>query len=446
MSEEKKVSRRGWIKYAGAGVVVVAAAAGAGYYATQPKPTPTTPTPTTPTPTPTPSPGGKKLKVRVGGTKPLTGLMTVWGRDEYNGLKLWAEKWVNAQGGIKGGDGNTYEVELIIYSDESKPENVSRLYEKLITEDKVDFLMGPVWAPLSMATVAAVEKYKKLEIWGTAAFDPDLYKDWKYSVHVITNGPDYMANELDLILAECVPKDPEAKNVAIIHGDALFEKVFGSYGYKYAKEHGFNVVYYEQYTTPPTDLTPILTRVKAAKPAILLAGEGGLAGSQLLTRQCVEIGLDLKLLCPGTPAIFKEYYDALGKYAEETIVISQWEPGVRYKATYGPDHDWFVSNYEKEFKLPPTYASGIGFAQGLVLQAAMEKSKDPLNSDAVREAVNTVEFTGFHGKFKIDPKTGWQIGHKMAVLQWQNGVKVPLWPPEVAIGKLRYPMKKWTER
>ncbi|MEM2106494.1 MAG: hypothetical protein QXV46_01625, partial [Candidatus Bathyarchaeia archaeon] len=56
---EGKVSRRGWIKYAGAGVVVVAAAAGAGYYATQPKPTPTptvtTPTPTTPTPTPTPT-------------------------------------------------------------------------------------------------------------------------------------------------------------------------------------------------------------------------------------------------------------------------------------------------------------------------------------------------------------------------------------------------------
>ncbi|MGQ9543508.1 MAG: ABC transporter substrate-binding protein [Candidatus Bathyarchaeia archaeon] len=66
MSEERKVSRRGWIKYAGAGVVVVAAAAaGAGYYATQPTPKPTTPTPTptTPTPTPTTTPTAKVLKV-----------------------------------------------------------------------------------------------------------------------------------------------------------------------------------------------------------------------------------------------------------------------------------------------------------------------------------------------------------------------------------------------
>ncbi|MBS7626169.1 extracellular solute-binding protein [Candidatus Bathyarchaeota archaeon] len=53
----EKVSRRKWVKYAGAGVVV-AAIAGAGYYATQPKPVTITPTatPTTPTATPTPTP------------------------------------------------------------------------------------------------------------------------------------------------------------------------------------------------------------------------------------------------------------------------------------------------------------------------------------------------------------------------------------------------------
>ena len=99
----------------------------------------------------TPSPGGQKLKVKVGGTKPLTGSAALIGIDENRGLEIWAKRWVNDQGGIKAGDGNTYEVELIIYNDESKPENVSRFYEKLINEDKVDFLMGPVWAPLGQA-------------------------------------------------------------------------------------------------------------------------------------------------------------------------------------------------------------------------------------------------------------------------------------------------------
>ncbi|MEM2865345.1 MAG: extracellular solute-binding protein [Candidatus Bathyarchaeia archaeon] len=57
MSEEKKVSRRRYVAYAGAGVVIVAAAAAGGYYATRkPTPTPTPTVPATPTPTPTPKP------------------------------------------------------------------------------------------------------------------------------------------------------------------------------------------------------------------------------------------------------------------------------------------------------------------------------------------------------------------------------------------------------
>ncbi|MEM3382287.1 MAG: extracellular solute-binding protein [Candidatus Bathyarchaeia archaeon] len=66
---EKSISRRSWVKYAGAGVVAVAVAGG-GYYLYQTsKPTPT-PSPTTPTPTPTPTPTKKPyegITIRVSG-------------------------------------------------------------------------------------------------------------------------------------------------------------------------------------------------------------------------------------------------------------------------------------------------------------------------------------------------------------------------------------------
>ena len=150
---EEKLSRRKYLKYAGAAVAVGAVAA-AGYGISQyyPQPTPTTTTPT----------AGKK-KVKIGGTKPFVGKDALAGISEGNANKLWA-KMVNEAGGIKAGDGNTYEVELTLYNDEQKPENVPRLYEKLITEDEVDFLFGPVWGPLGMATVPIVEKYKKFEV------------------------------------------------------------------------------------------------------------------------------------------------------------------------------------------------------------------------------------------------------------------------------------------
>jgi branched-chain amino acid transport system substrate-binding protein len=443
MSEEKKVSRRGWIKYAGAGVVVVAAAAGAGYYATQPKPTPTTPTPTTPTPTP--SPGGKKLKVKIGGTKPFTGPDALIGKSEGDGNRLWV-KHVNEAGGIKGGDGNIYEVELILYNDEQKPENVPRLYEKLIVEDKVDFLFGPVWGPLGMATVPVVEKYKKFEVYGTCAFDPKAYKDWRYIVHTITNGPEYMANIIDMIITRILPNDPEAKKLAITHGDDAFRATAGSYGYEYAKKSGkFDIVFYESYSISATDLTPMLTKVKAAKPTIYL-NAGVYTDAVMLIRQMKELDLNVKLVWAGTGTVFPRFYEELGKLAEGTVTCTQWEKGMVFKPDFGPTHDQFLSAFEKEYNYTPDYHAATGYQQGLILQRAMELSKDPLNSDAVRKAAGEMEFTSFYGKYKVDPITGWQIGHKMGVVQWQNGQKVVVWPMEANPKDLVYPMKKWSEK
>ncbi|MEM4250772.1 MAG: hypothetical protein QW828_02950 [Candidatus Bathyarchaeia archaeon] len=76
----------------------------------------------------------------------------------------------------------------------------------------------------------------------------------------------------------------------------------------------------------------------------------------------------------------------------------------------------------------------------------MELCKDPLNSDAIRRTAGELEMTTFYGKYKIDPVTGWQVGHKMGVIQWQNGQKIVVWPPEASPKELWYPMKKWSER
>jgi branched-chain amino acid transport system substrate-binding protein len=447
---EGKISRRKYLKYAGAAVAAGAAAI-AGYGASQYYGKPVTSPPTTsstttaPTPTPTSSSGGQKLKVKIGGTKPLTSIQALQGIDENRGLEIWAKRWVNDQGGIKAGDGNTYEVELTIYNDESKPENVSRFYEKLINEDKVDFLMGPIWATLGQATVAVVEKYKKLEIYGNAAFDPAQWHDWKYVMMVITNGPDYLNILTDMIINKVLPQDPDAKDIAIVHTDDAFGNVAGSWGYQYAKKQPqLNVVYYDKVSFDSQDFTPVLTKVKAAKPSILLFEAGSKA--PLVAKNVREIGLDLKMLYCGTYSVFQQYYDGLGpKYGENLISITQWVPGEKYPSNYGPTEDWFVSTFNKDYNgAMPQYTAGTGFTQGLILQAAMEKCSKPLDSDAMRQVVGNVSFTGFFGDIAFDPVTGWQTGHKMSALQWQDGKPVCVYPDKVAKAPLRYPMTKWS--
>ncbi len=435
---EGKISRRKYLKYAGAAVAAGAVAA-AGYGISQYyRPSGTT----TPSQT-TPASGGKR-KVRVGGTKPLTGAAALNGIDENRGLEIWAKRWVNDQGGIKAGDGNTYEVELIMYNDESKPENVSKFFEKLINEDKVDFLMGPVWAPLGQATVSAVEKYKKLEFYGTATFDPAQWKDWKYVVMVCSNGSEYLQILSEMIMDKILPKDPDAKNIAIVHTDDAFGNIAGTWGYEWIKKQPqLNVVYYDKVSFDSQDFTPVLTKVKDAKPSILLFEAG--VKAPLAAKGVRELGIDLQLFYPGTYGVYQQFYDGLGpKYGENVVSITQWVPGENYPSDYGPNEDWFVSTYKKDYNANPGYPAGIGFTQGLVLQAAMEKCAKPLDSDAVRAAANSVKFTGFYGDFQIDPVKGWQTGHKMSALQWQDGKPVCVYPDKVAKAPLRYPMAKWS--
>jgi branched-chain amino acid transport system substrate-binding protein len=433
------MSRRKCLKYAGA-VVAVGAVAAAGYGISQYyRP----PAPTTSLTTTTSTSGGKK-EVKIGGTKPLTGQETLNGISEKQGNELWA-KMVNEAGGIKAGDGNTYEVELVLYNDESKPENVPRLYEKLIVEDKADFLFGPVWGPLGVATVPMVEKYKKLEIFGTCSFNPKDYKDWKYVIHTITNGPGYMPTILDMIWDDILPKDPDAKNIAITHGDDVFRMTAGTYGKAYAEKKGFNIVFYDSYSAQATDLTPLLTKAKATNPTILLNG-GSYGDAVLMVKQMKELDFNIKLIWSGTGTVFTKYHEALGKLAEGNVSCTQWEKGMVFRQEFGPSHDEFIAAYQNQYNDLPEYTAATGFQQGLVLQRAMELSKNPLDSDSVRKAAGELEMTTFYGKFKVDPVTGWQTGHKMGVIQWQNAKKIVIWPPEANPQEMWYPMKKWSER
>jgi branched-chain amino acid transport system substrate-binding protein len=445
---EDKINRRKYLKYAGAAVAAGAvAAAGYGisqYY--QPTTPTTTTAPTTHGPT-TPSEGKKKVK--IGTTKPLTGAEAVLGRNELEGEELWV-KMVNEAGGIKAGDGNTYEVELIYYNDEDIPENVGRLFEKLIVEDKVDYLFGPIYGPLGMATVPVVMRYEKLEFYGTASYDPNQWQDQfgEYVVHVCTNGNAYLRSMIDMITDHIVPDiDPDANNIAIIHGDDIFRNTAGVGGYEYALDKGVNVVVYEKYHTGATDLSPILSKIKAANPevSILLTG-GAYPDAILITKQLKELDINLKLFFPGTGTVTPEWYEAVKPYGDYVLTITQWEPGVKYPVDYGPSHDEYVSRYTQEYGRAPEYCSAIGYTQGLAIQMAMEKCSDPLNPRALRETVRKeVEFTGFYGHFKTD-ENGIQVGHKVAVMQWQNGKKMCVWPPNVANSDLLYPMPKWSER
>ncbi|MCC6019409.1 MAG: amino acid ABC transporter substrate-binding protein [Candidatus Verstraetearchaeota archaeon] len=373
--------------------------------------------------------------IKIGCTSSLTGKLAVEGTRQINGLILWVE-WVNSRGGIKVGD-KYYNVTLVYYDDQSSKDLVITLYEKLVTEDKVDFLISPYSSGLAFTASAIAEKYRKVMVVTGAASDSIFQQGYKYIVQTYTPGSLYLRSSIDLVLK----KDPKAKKVAIPYEDELFSATAALGAKKYAEEKGLEVVYFDKYPSGATDLSPLLTKIKALGPDIIVGG-GHFADGVLLAKQLKELGINVKLVSILVAPPEDKFYEALKETANYIMGPSQWEPDVKYSVNYGPTVEEFIKMYEARWKERPTYHSAGGFVAGLYLQAALEKA-GTLESSKVREAFNTLELKTFYGFLKIDPATGLQIGHEMVLVQWIDGKKYTVWPPEAATREPVYPKPPW---
>ena len=95
---------------------------------------------------------------RVGFTVPLTGAFGKDGSLVKDAYVFWKEA-VNGQGGIEV-QGKRHPVELFFYDDKSEPQTSAKLVEKLITEDRVDLLLGGFGSSQIMAASAVSEKFR----------------------------------------------------------------------------------------------------------------------------------------------------------------------------------------------------------------------------------------------------------------------------------------------
>src|SRR5262245_31718652 len=96
-------------------------------------------------------------EIRVGATVAVTGPASAEVGHFKKMMELWAET-INAQGGVMLKEyGKKLPIKMIVYDDTSKPPDAVRLYEKLVTEDKVHVLLGPYSSPITVAASTVAE-------------------------------------------------------------------------------------------------------------------------------------------------------------------------------------------------------------------------------------------------------------------------------------------------
>ncbi len=370
--------------------------------------------------------GASAQEVVVGTSVALTGKYARTGQEQLQGFQMWVEE-VNARGGLLG-----RKVRLVYYDDESRPETGARLYEKLITDDKVDLLIGPYSSSVTMAASTVAEKHGMPMISSGASASEIWARGYKNIFGLYTPANTYMDQILEFAKAKGLER------VALVWENTEFPRDVANGVRAKAKALGMKLVFEEEYGKASTDFTSMIIKMKARKPDIVIGGSY-LPDSVSFMRQAKENRLYAKLFAfavgPGLP----DFGQNLGLDAEGVMGNTQWEPSLNL-----PGAKEFAAKYQAKYGHLPGYHAAGGYGAGQVLEAAVKKAGS-FERDKIRQALVELDTVTAFGRYKVDA-TGKQVGKPGYTVQWIDGERELVLPAEIATRKPLYPFRDWGKR
>jgi branched-chain amino acid transport system substrate-binding protein len=367
-------------------------------------------------------------EVLVGGAISQTGRYAEPAGRQVNSIKLWVDE-VNARGGLLG-----HKVRLILLDDKSDTQTAIKLYEKLVTEDKVDVILGPYSSGITEAVANVTERYKMPFVAYGASSSPIWEKGRRYIFNIVAVAEDYQKGAVHLA------KQIGVKKAAIIGEDSLFPRQAGKGAKDWAKKLGIDIVVEENYPLKQTDFTALLQKVKASGAEALLSNSY-FADAAAQLRQLREQNINLKLFCSTIGPALPNFPEQLGATADYVLGFSQWEP--LPKVLKHPGMEEYIATYEKRFGEKPNYHAGGAYGALQVTEAAIKKAGS-FDSDKIRDALASLEVTTVFGTYKVDAKG--MNAHEGLTFQILRGKRQVVWPEKWAEAKPELPMPEWSKR
>ena len=371
--------------------------------------------------------------IRIGAPLPLTGPLSPEGTKQKQGYDLWAEV-ANSKGGVKAG-GKSYKVEIVYVDYASNTPRAVQTAERLITEDKVNFLFSPFGSGATKAASGVSEKYGMPTVAATASSEQVYDQGYKYLFGTFTPN-DTLTEPLSTIVTK---RDPNIKRIAILARNDLFPLAIGNEMEKSAKKRNLEVVMFEKYAIGTMDHASAITQMRAAKPDWIFA-TGYINDLILIRKQMSDLGVTAPIVTMIAGPAYKEFIDATGPLAENVSSAAWWHPAVRYdgKGVFGSTEN-FNKVWEQKYKDAPDYAQASAAAAGEIFQLAIEKANS-IDPKQVRDALAALDGTTFYGRIKFGA-TGQITSLDPPVFQIQGGKPVVLFPDYVKQGELKTGVK-----
>ncbi|NMO49647.1 amino acid ABC transporter substrate-binding protein [Actinoplanes sp. TBRC 11911] len=344
----------------------------------------------------------------IGISLPLTGDFSQPGTEARRGYEVWADQ-INKAGGLLGRP-----VQLKIVDDASSQDTVVTDYTKLITQDKVDLVLGTFSSLLNYAASAVAEKnnYVFVEPAGGA---PNMFtRGFKYLFFAQQATAPHQA-DVFVNWIKSLPADQQPKTAAYPTQDDPFTKPVIESMQKQLEALGVQTVYSSVYPPDTTNFQSIASQMAAKKPDLIAQGavfEDGVG----LVRSLKQLQYSPKMLFQtSAPSNAGQYSSGVGEASTEGIFYTvSWHPDAKT-----PRNTDFVSGYKAMFQnADPAEDAADAYAAAEVLQEAVTKVgsidqpkiRDWLHANSVQTILGPLswEATG-------EPKGEFLLG------QWQSG-------------------------
>jgi len=373
--------------------------------------------------------------IKLGCAISFTGSKSRTGKLYIDSYKFAVEK-VNEMGGVNV-NGKKYKLELVFYDDKSDPTESARLVERLITVDKVNFLLGPYSSGITIPTSIVARRYRIPMIEGGGASTKIFDKGNEYIFGTLPRAGDYFRSTLEFLTKQ----NPKPEKIAILFADDKFDVDVGEGAKAAAEEMGFKVVEFEKYSEGASDFTSAITKAKkSGAEATLIAGHTEEAIN--FVQQAKELNYSPYLLALTVGPSEADFRKALGKDAEYIYGVASWSAEMNFEGYLFEDTQAFVKQFTDEFGYDPDYHNASGIADVAIYKDAIERAGS-LDPQKVRDAIAaTSGLKTIYGP--IDFMDNGQIIGSSVVLQILDGKVRQVYPPSGYDAV--YPMPAWDER
>lgn len=383
--------------------------------------------------------------IKVGFSMSLTGAVAPNGQQLLQALNIWRDD-VNAAGGLLGRP-----VELVYYDDQSSPASVPAIYQKLLSVDKVDLLLGPYATNMAAPAMPIIMQAGKTTI-SLLAVGVNRHFNYDRYFSMVPISSEGVAAFSRGFFELAAAQNPKPTTIAMIAADAEFARTAADGAKENAKKLGFKVIFDRSYPPTTTDFAPIMRAVQAANADVVFVASYP-PDTVGIVRSAHEVGLKPKMFGGTMIGLLATPLKVqLGPLSNNLVIMESFTPIFKF-----PGLQEVLAKYReraKGLKIDP-FGYGFvpfGYAAGQILAKAVTETKS-LDHDKIAKYIHANSFDTVAGQLKFgkdgewaEPRTVFSQFQGVVpndVAQFRDGEKQPvLWPEKYKNGKMIYPYAK----